>query len=71
MSQNAKILRYIRERGSITPQEALNMYGCMRLGARIHELRRQGYDIRSERETARNRFGERVTYARYIWGGGT
>lgn len=29
----------------LTALDALNAYGCMRLGARIHELRKEGYPI--------------------------
>lgn len=70
-TQNDMILQHLRRFGSITPREALELYGCMRLGARIYELKRQGFDIRTGRETARNRFGEPVRYARYMMGGVT
>lgn len=65
MTQTDRILRHLREHGSITPLEALREYGCMRLGARIWDLKRQGYKISSRIETARNKHGERVQYARY------
>lgn len=64
-TQNDMILRHLRAFGSISPREALELYGCMRLGARIYDLKRQGFDIRAVRETARNRRGDKVTYARY------
>lgn len=67
-TQNDMILRHLRAFGSISPKEALELYGCMRLGARIFELKRQGFDICAGRETARNRRGEKVTYARYYMG---
>ena len=41
----------------------------MRLSARIGELRKAGYAIRSSTEMSKNRYGERVRYARYILGG--
>jgi len=44
-SQLSKIRRHLVERGSITPLEALHLYECMRLGARIHELRKAGMRI--------------------------
>lgn len=65
MTQAEMILMYLREHGSITPQEAMREFGCMRLGARIWDLKHQGHDIRTERETRQNRYGEKVTYARY------
>lgn len=43
-SQNRKVLRWMTERGSITPQDALT-FGCMRLAARIKDLRDGGADI--------------------------
>ena len=63
------ILRHLRAFGSISPREALELYGCMRLGARIYDLKRQGFTIRAGRETSRNRRGDKVTYARYYMEG--
>ena len=65
MIQADMILTHLREHDSITPQEAMREYGCMRLGARIYDLKRQGHAIRTERETRKNRYGESVSYARY------
>lgn len=70
MKQTEKILRHLRDYGSITPLEALQEYGCMRLGARIYDLKRDGHDIRTEFETAENRYGEKTSYARYRMGAG-
>ena len=67
-TQNDMILRHLRAFGSISPKEALELYGCMRLSARINDLKRQGFAIKAGRETARNRRGEKVTYARYYMG---
>ena len=69
MTQVDRILRHLRDYGSITPVDALREYGCMRLGARIYDLKRQGHDIRTERETALNRYGEKTSFARYRMGG--
>lgn len=69
MTQSDRILRHLRDYGSITPVDALKEYGCMRLGARIYDLKRQGHDIRTERETALNRYGEKTSFARYRMGG--
>jgi hypothetical protein len=48
MSQTQKILDRLKEGKSITPLEALQDYGCFRLGARIWELKKMGYNVRSE-----------------------
>jgi len=47
-TQKEAILRHLQSGKTITPLEALNLYGCFRLGARIWELRDEGYRIRSE-----------------------
>lgn len=47
-TQKEAILRHLQSGRTITPLEALNLYGCFRLGARIWELRDEGYVIRSE-----------------------
>lgn len=70
MTQADRILRHLRDYGSITPVDALREYGCMRLGARIYDLKRQGHHIISERETALNRYGEKTSFARYRMGEG-
>lgn len=66
MTQSERILRHLNDYGSITALDALKEYGCMRLGARIWDLKREGYDIRTTFETSRNRYGEKISYARYI-----
>jgi hypothetical protein len=60
MSQNQLVLRHLK-RGSITPIQALNHYGCFRLAAVIYGLRDQGHKIRTQEVT--NKEGNR--YARY------
>jgi hypothetical protein len=47
-SQNEMIKEYLEAGHSITPIDALNMFGCFRLGARIADLKKQGMDIRTE-----------------------
>ena len=45
MTQNEKILAALRDGKRISPLSALQDYGCMRLAARIYDLRDQGWDI--------------------------
>lgn len=66
MTQCEKILRHLEDYGSITPVDALREYGCMRLGARIYDLKRKGHDITRTLEAGRNRYGEETRYARYM-----
>lgn len=64
-TQCKQILAYMRKYGSITPLEALMEFGCMRLSARIHDLRKLGWNIRTS-ITKQN--GKK--FARYILEGG-
>jgi len=66
MTQCDMILRYMEETGGITPWEAMKEFGCMRLGARIWDLRHQGHPIERTMVVDFNRFGKRVRYARYV-----
>lgn len=60
------ILRYLRENGSITQAEAVEEFGCYRLGARIWDLKnRYGYTIKRETVTKKNRYGKTVSFAKY------
>jgi len=68
MTQNDMVLDYIRRFGSITPLEALADLGCMRLGARVYDLKRLGHSIVSETEHSTNRFFQQVSYSRYKLG---
>ena len=61
MSQEQQILEYLKTGKSITPLDALNKFGCFRLGARIWDLRKKGHHI-EEMDTKLN--GKR--FARYF-----
>lgn len=43
--QTRKVLTHLTSRGSISPLEALHVYGIYRLAACIHELRKIGLEI--------------------------
>tara|TARA_R100000654_G_scaffold50921_1_gene77162 strand:+ start:768 stop:959 length:192 start_codon:yes stop_codon:yes gene_type:complete len=45
MSQEKDILGYLQARGSISPLEALEEFGCFRLAARIADLRAKKHKI--------------------------
>lgn len=40
-----EILKYMQQGNSITQLEALAKFGCFRLGARIWDLKNEGYTI--------------------------
>lgn len=64
-TQKQRIINYIREFGSITSYEAYADLGITQLGARIDQLKKEGYEFRTEWESSTNRFGERTDYKRY------
>ena len=45
MSQEKQILKHLQSGRSITPIEALELYGCLRLASRIANLRKTYPDI--------------------------
>ena len=47
-SQCDLIARYLQRGRTLTPLSALRLFNVLRLGGRIHDLRRQGYRIKSE-----------------------
>jgi hypothetical protein len=47
ITQNRRVLGYLRVHKTITPIVALKRLGVMRLGARIWELKRDGHPITS------------------------
>ena len=64
-SQCKLILHYMKERGSITAKEALKLCGCMRLAARISDLKKRGIPIKSEPSYYISENGYRVRHATY------
>lgn len=64
--QNHRVLMHLRTKGSITSDEAREMYGIARLAARIADLRNMGCVIETERTRGKNRYGETIYYATYI-----
>lgn len=64
-SQCNEILNHLQTRGPINPVDALFRYGCMRLGARIWDLRHEGYKIDKVMKPGTARNGRRYKYAEY------
>lgn len=64
-SQKERLIDYLLEEKSISQLEALRELGIMRLASRITDLKRDGWSIRSETETVKNRYGEPCRIKRY------
>ena len=60
MSQRERILKSLQKGNRITPLSALRDFNCLRAGARIEELRKQGYNIITKRITRKGK-----SYAQY------
>ena len=65
MTQCDKIIEYMEKHGSITPREAEDHIGCMRLASRIGELKKDGFEIRRVMISYTNSHGQRKRYAQY------
>lgn len=65
MTQCERILRHLRDHGSISSLEAINEYGILRLASRVNDLKKRGYNIVGETKTGRNRYGEKTSFKVY------
>ena len=59
ITQNELILSHLKSHQGITPLEAMNEYGIMRLSARIAELERLGHVFLHQPVTVTNRYGQK------------
>lgn len=64
-TQCDRILRHMKDFGSISSIEAISEYGILRLASRITDLKGQGYHIISEMKKGKNRYGETTHYSVY------
>lgn len=66
MNKTTAILNHLKEHGSITSNEAWELYGATRLSAIIFNLRHRGYDIETVMTNMTDRYGYAVNYAKYV-----
>ncbi len=67
-TQQAKILAYCNEHGSITVRDAFNKLDINSPTKRISELRKAGYDVKTVEESRVKDSGKTVRYTRYFIG---
>jgi hypothetical protein len=67
--QAQRVLDYMEKYGSITPLQAINELGILRLAAVISVLKKRGLCIESEFVSVRNRYGETCRVKQYSLGG--
>lgn len=64
-TQWARVIHYLQAFGSISPLEAFRDLGITKLATRISEMTELGFEFGKQREDAKNRYNENVTYMRY------
>ena len=70
MTQNEQVLKHLLDNKKITSLEAVERYGIMRLGARIYDLKKQGYPIKTYTCGSGNLVTGKAWYLRNIgWSG--
>ena len=66
ITKTMMVLNHLKKHGEITSMEAIENYGATRLSAIIFNLRKKGYDIDTVDVHGVDRYGNSVTYGRYI-----
>jgi hypothetical protein len=65
-----RVEKYLKDKGSITSWEAIQQFGITRLSAVIYILRNErDLEIETRYETMKNRYGDTITFARYVYEG--
>tara|TARA_Y100000401_G_scaffold112787_1_gene112653 strand:+ start:415 stop:690 length:276 start_codon:yes stop_codon:yes gene_type:complete len=66
-TQTEAVLQHLKMGRPLNQQEATELYGTQRLGAIIYNLRHKvGYDIMSLNCTGKNKFGNSVSFVKYM-----
>lgn len=66
MTQEEKVLKFMRENAGITSMQAFHYLNITRLSGRIFDLRQKGHNIISVRVNDKDADGRPVSYARYV-----
>lgn len=67
MTQKQLIDKYIKDFGSITGYECVLDLDILKYSARLSEMVRKGYPLKSRWEKRKNRYGETKRYKRYYY----
>ena len=65
MNKTKAVLEWLQTHASISSMEAINNFGATRLSAIIFNLRKRGYNIETVMVDSRDRFGNKMQFARY------
>ena len=66
ITQRQRIVKYIRDFGSITSFEAYADLGITQLATRIKEPKDEGYKFKTEWINSKNKYGEPISFKRYF-----
>jgi len=64
-THKTRVLDAMQNGRTISPWYAINTLGNTRLAATIFTLKKDGYDISSERVESKNKFGDKIHYNIY------
>ena len=65
MTQKERILDYLERGHTLTRLNSWKRLGILECPARICELKQDGHDIKTERLTVTNKYGEKVSIAKW------
>lgn len=65
VSHKQRVLNAMQNGRTISPWYAINELGNTRLAATIHSLKKDGHEISCEIVEGKNKFGDKIHYAKY------
>ena len=65
MTKTQAVLQWLQTGAGISSMEAIQSFGTTRLSVIIFNLRKRGYNIETVRCEGTDRFGNKMTFARY------
>lgn len=65
MNKTKAVLQWLQTGAGISSMEAIKQFGATRLSAIIFNLRKKGYNIETVTCEGTDRFGNKMTFARY------
>lgn len=65
MNQREQIIKYLKDFGTITYYEAVKDLGILQFGARLKELKKEGYCFNSRWIYKKNRYGKPIKFKEY------
>lgn len=65
LTQYDRVLKHLKDYGTITSWESFSEYGITRLSAVVYLLRKDGYNITGEFKSTKNRYGDPTSFIEY------